>query len=110
VFADFIKNELRNEISLKSIHDKASDIEDPVDIDSDISTLKTNKGLEVLCTYHSAIIYSQLYNVTTSRKTATLYTLSEISQFSRHTNSFVCYHDQGKYFHDHIFKTYLTLI
>jgi hypothetical protein len=43
VFADFIKNELRNEISLKSIHDKASDIEDPVDIDSDISTLKKIK-------------------------------------------------------------------
>ena len=75
-----------------------------------ISTLKKNKGLEVLGTYHSALIYSQLFNITTSRKTATLYTLSEISQFSRYTNSFVCYHDQGKYFPDHIFKTYLKLI
>ena len=80
---------------MKSIYDKASEIEDPVDIDSDISILKTTKGLEVLCTYHSALIYSQLYNVTILRKAAILYTLSEIAQLPRHPNSFVCFHDQG---------------
>ena len=95
LFRDFIKYELRTELSRQSIYDSASEFEDPVDIDSDINTLFSDNGIKVLNTYHSALIYSQLYNVTILRKAAILYTLSEIAQLPRHPNSFVCFHDQG---------------
>jgi len=94
---DFIKNELRTEFSRQSICDSASEFEDPVDIDSDILTLQSDNGIKAINTYYSALIYSQLYNVTLLRKSAILYTLSEIAQLPRHPNSFVCFHDHGKY-------------
>ena len=99
---DFIKNEVRTELSRQSIYDSASDFEDPVDIDSDIYTLQSDNGIKVLHTYHSALIYSQLYNVTMLRQAAILYTLSEFAQLPRHPNSFVCFHDQGKIIHTNI--------
>jgi len=106
---DFIKNEFRTELTRQSIYDSASEFEDPVDIDSDILTLQSDQGIKVLNTYHSALIYSQLYNVTILRKEAKLYTLSESAQLPRHPNSFVCFYDQGNIIHV-TYEYHLTLI
>ena len=101
LFKDFIKNELRTELSRKLIYDSATDFEDPVDIDSDILFLQSENGIKVLNTYHSALVYSQLYKVTILNKAAILYTLSDFAQLARHPNSFVCFHDRGN-IHVHI--------
>ena len=98
IFQNFIQNELSSEETCQNIYDYASTIEDPVDVVNDIEQLKLGLGIPVLHTYHSALIYSQLFNVTTTRHSAILYTLSEFSQLKRHNNSFVCYHDQGNIF------------
>jgi len=98
IFQNFIQNELSSEETCQNIYDFASTIEDPVDVVNDIEQLKLGLGIPVLHTYHSALIYSQLFNVTTSRHSSILYTLSEFFKLKRHNNSFVCYHDQGNIF------------
>ncbi len=110
IFQNFIQNELSSEETCQNIYDFASTIEDPVDVVNDIEQLKLGLGIPVLHTYHSALIYSQLFNVTTSRQSSILYSLSEFSQLKRHNNSFVCYHDQGNILILTSFNPQFTLI
>ena len=70
-------------------------LEDPIDIDNDIQELAHFNGVLALNTFSSALIHSQLFEVPLKRQNYHLPTLSEFAAMSKHTNSFVCFHDEG---------------
>ncbi len=66
-----------------------------IDVQMDIIELSKQHGVQSLNTYSSALVHSQLFEVPELRGKHHLYTLKEFSELPKHTNSFVCFHDEG---------------
>ncbi len=79
-----------------TIIDEANvNLEDGIDIQEDVKYLMDFNGVNTLTTYNKALIHSQLFETPLNRQMSHLYTLNEFSKLPKHTNSFVCFHDEG---------------
>ena len=97
-FDDFVKDSINNADKRTTISLKAQRLwEDPVDINSDVKILTNFTGVMSLTTYRKALIHSQLFEAPFGRRNYHLYTLAEFASLRKHTNSFVCFHDEGLY-------------
>ena len=83
-------------------------LENAIDIENDIVFLNKSHEQETVVTFNSALIHSQLFEVPLMQKCHHLFTLSEFSKLPKHTNSFVCFHDEGNTIY-HIIKININL-
>ena len=81
----------RDTISLEA----TVNLENDLDIIEDVKYLENCQGVNTLTVYSKALIHSQLFEAPLHRQMHHLYTLSEFSKLPKHTNSFVCFHDEG---------------
>jgi len=87
---------MSTESKKNAIEQKAIEcFEDLIDIQKDISELSKHHGIQSITTYTSALVHSQLFEVPEQKGKHHLYTLNEFSELPKHTNSFVCFHDEG---------------
>jgi len=70
-------------------------LENEIDIIQDVQLLSDFHGFNTITTYSKALIHSQLFEAPLNRQRPHLYTMSEFSKLPKHTNSFVCFHDEG---------------
>ncbi len=72
--------------------------ENEENIKLDIETLtQISNQLDIIETYHSALISSQLFSVPIKKSKQQLYTLAELCLYGKAKNSFVAYFDEGRY-------------
>ena len=81
----------RDSISIEA----TNNLENDLDIEKDVKYLENFNGFNTLTVYSKALIHSQLFEAPLHRQMHHLYTLSEFSKLPKHTNSFVCFHDEG---------------
>ena len=70
-------------------------MEDQTDIECDVNLLTEFQGVITMKTFSKALIHSQLFEVPLKRHKHQLYTLAEFAALSKHTNPFLCFHDEG---------------
>ena len=107
-FQDYIRNYYSNPANIETCRRQANtNWESPVDIINDIDYLQNFDGVSTLSIFYKALIHSQLFEVPLRRQSHHLYTLSEFADLPKHTNSFVCFHDEGKFeFNTSFFKKF----
>jgi hypothetical protein len=92
----FIIDILSTPTKKQAIIEEAEVTENEENIKLDIMTLtQISNQLDIIETYHSALISSQLFSVPVKKTKQHLYTLAELCLYGKAKNSFVAYFDKG---------------
>jgi hypothetical protein len=96
-FNDFIMDSMNTDAKRTAVINTQTrrHLEDPIDIENDVQLLQNFAGVKTLTTYSQALIHSQLFKAPLRKGKYHLYSMREFADLRKHTNSFVCFHDEG---------------